>query len=254
MDTATTASQINLMEMAKQGDMNALAALMNRSLKVHGIFAELSLTKGCLVVSAMFDQTAPNKTSLVEMLKRGVGNVRPKGVQRVMVQAMSIHDRSVAWQSAFILPKAETATSSSLASIAARVGSLARGGEEREAPAAVRAEAVSQASSIANSGPATKAQPNVSAQLTARAEQAEPALASPKTLQRQAIAGYVIMAIGLIMMLTGLGQSIQAAPQNEATSDSYSTEALFNKAIHAQAGGAMMIAGAVLAGAASKSR
>jgi len=252
MDTATTASQINLMEMAKQGDMNALAALMNRSLKVHGIFAELSLTKGCLVVSAMFDQTAPNKTSLVEMLKRGVGNVRPKGVQRVMVQAMSIHDRSVAWQSAFILPKAETAASSPLASIAAKVGGLARGGEERGTPG--EANAAPNTSPISNSGPETKAQPNVSAQLTARAEQAEPALASPKALQRQAIAGYVIMAIGLIMMLTGLGQNIQAAPQNEAASETYSTEALFNKAIHAQAGGAMMIAGAVLAGAASKSR
>ncbi len=220
MDTADTASQINLMEMAKHGDLNALAALMNRSLKVHGIFAELNLAKGCLVVSAMFEQTAPNKMSLVDMLKRGLANIHPKGVQRVMVQAMSIRDRSISWQAAFLMPsKAETPSNSALSSIAAKIPGLAQAGGNT----VIQTRPV-HTSTLVNA-------PEIKAP-------------SFRGIRKQAVGGYLLLALGVIMMFTGLGQEIQGT--SDENGPIYNAVALANKAIHSEAGGAMMISGAIL--------
>lgn len=221
MDTANTASQINLMEMAKRGDLNALAALMNRSLRVHNIFAELNLAKGCLVVSAMFEQSAPNKASLVEMLKRGLSNIHPKGVQRVMVQAMSIRDRSIAWQSAFLLSsKTETTASAALSSIAAKIPGLSQSSETT----------VLQTQSVAPH-PVETSSPEAKAPVA-------------RGIQKQAIGGYLLLVLGIIMMLTGLGQKTQIASNDSGPT--YNAAAIANKAIHSEAGGAMMIAGSIL--------
>ncbi len=220
MDTANTASQINLMEMAKQGDLNALAALMNRSLRVHSIFAELNLTQGCLVVSAMFEQSAPNKTSLVDMLKRGLTNIYPKGVQRVMIQAMSIHDRAVVWQSAFVMPaKTEVSSGSALNAIAAKIPGLGQ-------------------------GVATATQPQITTQDLISATSPEVKSISFKGIQKQAIGGYLLLIVGLIMMFTGLGQQTQSASNDNGSV--HNASALANKAIHSEAGGALMISGAIL--------
>lgn len=221
MDTANTASQINLMEMAKQGDVNALAALMNRSLRVHGIFAELNLAQGCLVVSAMYEQTPPNKASLVDMLKRGLANLHPKGVQRVMIQAMSIRDRSISWQAAFILPttKVEQPSSSALSSIAAKIPGLAQAG------ANTVIQTMPQKTAVLEAAPEAKAPPF-------------------EGFRKQAIGGYILLALGVIMMFTGLGQTTQTVSEDSGLI--YDAAALANKAIHSEAGGAMMIAGAIL--------
>lgn len=221
MDRADTASQINLMEMAKHGDLNALAALMNRSLRVHSIFAELNLANGCLVVSAMFEQTAPNKASLVDMLKRGLTNIQPKGVQRVMVQAMSIRDRSIAWQGAFVLSaKVEEPSSSALSSIAAKIPGLSPAG-----------------------GGATVIQ-TLPAQTSTLDHAPEAKAPVFKGIRKQAIGGYLLLALGGIMMITGLGQATQSA--SDGGGPVYNAAALANKAIHSEAGGAMMISGAIL--------
>lgn len=216
LDTASTASQINLMAMAKHGDLNALAALMNRSLRTKGIFTELSLAGNCLTVIAMFSQAAPHKPSLVDMLKRGLNNIQPKGVKRVMVRAVSIEDESLAWQSAFlVLPVNATAPNarSPLDSIAEKIPGL----------------------------PQIKATTEVS-------EDPMLPVAKPKAAKNamtsQSLWGYALVCIGIVMMLTGLGQD--TTPQVEGGDGSYNAGALANKAIHAQAGGAMMISGAIL--------
>ncbi len=216
LDTASTASQINLMAMAKHGDLNALAALMNRSLRTKGIFTELSLAGNCLTVIAMFSQAAPHKPSLVEMLKRGLNNMQPKGVKRVMVRAVSIEDESLAWQSAFlVLPinAANNPARSSLNSIAEKIPGL----------------------------------PQMKPQTEASEDPMLPMVkpkASTKSMTSQALWGYALICIGIVMMLTGLGQDI--TPTAGEGDGSYSPGALANKAIHAQAGGAMMISGAIL--------
>lgn len=225
MDRADTASQINLMEMAKHGDLNALAALMNRSLRVHGIFAELNLTNGCLVVSAMFEQTPPNKTSLVDMLKRGLTNIQPKGVQRVMVQAMSIRDRSVSWQTAFILPaKVEPPTNSALSAITAKIPGLSPEDSTSVQPLPVEEKEL-----------------NAVPQAT---------VSRGRGIQKQAIGGYLLLFVGGIMMVTGLGQTTQSVSAESGSN--YDAAALANKAIHSEAGGAMMISGAILVATSSK--
>ena len=78
------------------------------------------------------------------------------------------------------------------------------------------------------------------------------ASAFPVSLPKQAILGYSLLVVGVIMMFTGLGQDSQIASADENSRGTLRAEALANKAIHAQAGGAMMIAGAVLVGAAGQ--
>jgi hypothetical protein len=66
-----TAQQLNLMDLARQGDGNAIATLMNRSLQAQGILAKVALKAGTLKV-LLESTTIPDKQVLIPQVQRGI--------------------------------------------------------------------------------------------------------------------------------------------------------------------------------------
>ncbi|UBF24583.1 hypothetical protein K9N68_23270 [Kovacikia minuta CCNUW1] len=51
-----TTSQPNLLQLAREGDTNAISSLLNRSLKPKGISTKAALNNGCLQIKLEADQ------------------------------------------------------------------------------------------------------------------------------------------------------------------------------------------------------
>lgn len=57
-------TQANILELAKQGDVKAIAALMNRQLQPKGITAKVAMNDSCLQIMLESDQL-PDQQTLV---------------------------------------------------------------------------------------------------------------------------------------------------------------------------------------------
>ena len=66
-----TTAQPNPVELAKQGDVRAIAFLINRSLQSKGIVAKLVLKDGCLQIMLEAAQT-PDKQTLAPFICKGI--------------------------------------------------------------------------------------------------------------------------------------------------------------------------------------
>ena len=65
-------TQLSVMELAKQGDPNAIAALINRSLTSKGIHASAELeSPQCLKISLQASQV-PSQKAIVTIIHRGM--------------------------------------------------------------------------------------------------------------------------------------------------------------------------------------
>jgi|GEM_PF-1633402 len=79
-----TASQPNLLELAKQGDVRAIAALMNRQLQPKGITAKVVLKDACLQVMLEAPQ-APDQQAMVAFIQQGMVSLEVKSIKNVKV-------------------------------------------------------------------------------------------------------------------------------------------------------------------------
>jgi len=64
-------SQHNLLELAKQGDANAIATLINQALQPQGITAKASIKNGCLQIM-LEAQQVPNQQVVVSLIYDGL--------------------------------------------------------------------------------------------------------------------------------------------------------------------------------------
>ena len=97
-----TDSKSNITSLAKQGNPNAIAALMNQSLQPKGITAKVALKDGCLQV--MLESTqVPSQTSLVAFIKKGVTSLGILSVERVKVYGKQSGEEFPAWNQEFEL-------------------------------------------------------------------------------------------------------------------------------------------------------
>jgi len=62
-------TQLNILELAKQRDAKAIAALMNRQLQPKGITAKATLKDGCLQIILESDQV-PDQQALVAFVRK----------------------------------------------------------------------------------------------------------------------------------------------------------------------------------------
>lgn len=99
----------NLLDLAKLGDAKAIGALMNHQLQPKGINVKTTLTNGCLFVIAESDE-APEQTALVDLVRKGITNLKPKALKRVVIQGRSNKSVSPVWRDSFDLPEANPLT------------------------------------------------------------------------------------------------------------------------------------------------
>jgi len=85
------------MDMAKQGDPNAIAALINRSLASKGIHAKAELEAECLKISLQATQV-PNQKAVVTIIHRGMIVLQVKQIKRVKILTYRSDNNYLAWQ------------------------------------------------------------------------------------------------------------------------------------------------------------
>jgi len=89
-------SQQNPLELAKQGDSNAIAALINRNLKPKGITAKVSRKDDCLRVM-LESAKVPNQDSLVEFIRSGVLKLEVAGINTLQIFGREVGDDVPIW-------------------------------------------------------------------------------------------------------------------------------------------------------------
>lgn len=102
-------SQQNLLELAKQGNPNAIAALMNRNLRSKGITAKVSRKDDCLRV-ILESSDVLNQGSLVEFVRNGVLNLKIAGINTLEIFARQIGNEVPVWSRTIKLSKPHSTT------------------------------------------------------------------------------------------------------------------------------------------------
>ncbi len=90
-------TQLSVMELAKQGDPHAIAALINRSLTSKGILAEAALEAECLTISLQASQI-PNQKAVITIIHRGMMILQIEQIKRVKILTYRSDNNYLAWQ------------------------------------------------------------------------------------------------------------------------------------------------------------
>ncbi|WP_414756501.1 hypothetical protein [Anabaena sp. CCY 9910] len=99
-------SQEKLVKLAKRGNTQAIAFLMNRHLKPKGITAKVLLKDACLQV--MLESTkVPNQQSLVAFVHKGITSLGTGSIERVKVYGRQTGEELPAWTEEFEVGKIE---------------------------------------------------------------------------------------------------------------------------------------------------
>lgn len=95
-------TQANLLELAKQGDAQAIASLMNRQLQPKGITVKVALKDACLQVMLESAQV-PNQQALVAFVRKGITGLGAASIERVKVYGRKIGEDFPDWSREFEL-------------------------------------------------------------------------------------------------------------------------------------------------------
>lgn len=99
-------TQPNILELAKQGDTQAIASLMNRHLYPKGITAKVAFKDACLEVILESAQV-PNQQILVAFVRKGLTALGAAPIERVKVDGQQTGEEFPAWSKEFDLGIAE---------------------------------------------------------------------------------------------------------------------------------------------------
>jgi hypothetical protein len=94
-------AQSSILELAKQGNSEAIATLINRSIQAKGITASAFLDRECLNIDLRSPQRI-NQKPMVSLIQKGMLNLEVKGIQGVIISAFqsdyeTASDRQI-WQ------------------------------------------------------------------------------------------------------------------------------------------------------------
>ena len=96
----------NLNELARQGDPQAIAALMNRTLRPKGITAKAAARQGCLQIQLESAQI-PSQSALVKFVNNGLNNLGVQSIESVRLYGYQAGAEVPAWEEEIILPPAD---------------------------------------------------------------------------------------------------------------------------------------------------
>lgn len=99
-------SQQNILESAKQGNPDAIAILINRTLQSKGITAKVSRKNTCLRIM-LESSEAPNQSSLVELIFNGIRKLDVVGVDTLQIFGRQVDDDFPVWNQTLTLKKSE---------------------------------------------------------------------------------------------------------------------------------------------------
>ena len=97
-------SQQNILESAKQGNPDAIAILINRTLQSKGITAKVSRKNTCLRIM-LESSEAPNQSSLVELIFNGIRKLDVVGVDTLQIFGRQVDDDFPVWNQTLTLKK-----------------------------------------------------------------------------------------------------------------------------------------------------
>jgi len=89
-------TQLNILELAKQGDAKAIAALMNRQLQPKGITAKATLKDCCLQIMLEAAQV-PNQQVLVAWVRKSITSLGAESIEKVMLYGRQTGEEFPAW-------------------------------------------------------------------------------------------------------------------------------------------------------------
>jgi uncharacterized protein (DUF697 family) len=93
-------AQINLSELAKQGDAQAIATFMNRPLQPKGITAKAVMKNDCLQILLEAAQV-PNQQVLVPLINKWISNLGADSIKKVKVFGRQAGEEFPAWNEEF---------------------------------------------------------------------------------------------------------------------------------------------------------
>lgn len=91
-----TNAQSNLLQLAKQGDPKAIAALMNRSLQPKGITAKVAFKDGCLQIMLEPAQVT-DQEALVAFVRKGITSLETALIERVKIYGKCLGEEFPVW-------------------------------------------------------------------------------------------------------------------------------------------------------------
>jgi uncharacterized protein (DUF697 family) len=94
-------TQSNLEELAKQGEINAIAALLNRSFEPKGVTAKAAIKKDCLHIIVEAAQT-PDKQDSIATIRDAIANLQLDAIDTVTVYGRQIGDDIPDWHQKFL--------------------------------------------------------------------------------------------------------------------------------------------------------
>jgi len=103
-------TQPSILDAAKQGNPQAIAALMNRSLNPKGIKVKTKLTTKTLHV-ALEAEHVPNQGALVAYVSKGIANLKIETIENLIVYGQSSGDEKPQWTEQVGLTKPEVESS-----------------------------------------------------------------------------------------------------------------------------------------------
>jgi hypothetical protein len=89
-------TQTNILELAKQGDVKAIAALMNRQLQPKGITAKVALKDGCLQIM-LESVEVPDQQALVTFICKGITGLGAELIEKVKIYGLQTGEEFPAW-------------------------------------------------------------------------------------------------------------------------------------------------------------
>lgn len=107
-------TQSNLIALAKQGNPEAIASLINRSLQPQGITAKASIKADGLRIM-LESQQVPDKQTLVKLIQRGLRKIKIESIKTVKIYGKKIAQNSPVWRYQFNLINPDKSVSSSKA-------------------------------------------------------------------------------------------------------------------------------------------
>ena len=95
-------SQPDILELAKLGNLKALASLINLQTQPKGIKAKVHLTNGCLQIMLESAQV-PDQQTLVAFLRKGITSLESDWIEKVRIYGKQTSDEFPAWSQEFEL-------------------------------------------------------------------------------------------------------------------------------------------------------
>ncbi|GAB4377359.1 MAG: hypothetical protein Kow00121_26540 [Elainellaceae cyanobacterium] len=95
-------SQDKTLELAKAGNAQAIAAIINKTLEPKGISIKATSSNGCLTLVAE-SPTIPKQEVVVDFLRNGIIKLEPTNIAQVVIRGRATGQTTNSWQETFTL-------------------------------------------------------------------------------------------------------------------------------------------------------